>query len=978
VAAFEAFSQAMDCEVVSFAGLDSGRLPDRGRCFVAICTIEKANALVNTLLADGREGELRCFVVDELHMVGEEGRGPVLEAMLTKMMLRAPRCQIVGMSATLPNLPELAAWLDAELYSSDFRPVVLKQYLRVGGGPGKVKGKASLVDDKGCFVREIPSPPDDREGVALLVNEVVPDHGCLVFCPSKTACGGTAKWLAERLGQRAKDAKKAQRAMLLRELAAASSHGAAGPDAALQTVLAGVACHHAGLMAEERKLIEAAYRNRVLCVVCCTSTLAAGVNLPARRVVIKNPYTGPVFLTKSRYLQMSGRAGRAGLDTLGESFLVCSDKDTQRCLQLMKRPVEALESKLLVDEAMERAVLDCLTTQTATTVAGLKRFLTRSLLNVFELKKSPPPPPPSPPPEKTEKPADEQPEAGERAADPKATGSEESAPAARPKALRQEEQATGRPDFPDEVEEQLREVEEMVAAWAGVLDVQTPGGRANPAPTAATDAAGGALGATGRDQTVATAGASRPGLQQNLPANPGLQQNLPANPGLQQNLPANPGLQQNLPANPGLQQNLPANPGLQQNLPANPGLQQNLPANPGLQQNLPANPGLQQNLPANPGLQQNLPANPGLQQNPPADDPAGDVGVKKERPQTAPPGGGGAGPGSCLLAESAWRLAAAILKKLADGRFLRVGRPGGEGADDAEAASIEDLLEDGASVLQCTTFGATAFKSGFTSSEATRLRREFRELQENGLVLADDLHMLYHLTPVKSVWGWRLDWERFGKILSGLPPLKRRIAGMVGVSEPFVLQKSAFLSVGQNTASFDEYTCRRFYLALTLTELLNEVPVPDVAAKYGVEKGWLQNVQINSALFCNMMVGFTESMAWSSLQVTMQSYVKRIGCGVRADCAHLTEIPGVQAGRARCLWNAGFKDIGKIAKADPAVLAAKVQQISTRPGKANQAAKFFGQGVAVRVVAAAKVLLAQKVEEKRKELEILEESNAGP
>lgn len=151
-----------------------------------------------------------------------------------------------------------------------------------------------------------------------------------------------------------------------------------------KTIPYGVAYHHSGLTVDERRLIEDAYRAGVLCVICCTSTLAAGVNLPAQRVIIRSPYVGKDFLTQSRYKQMIGRAGRAGFDVQGESFLIMSRKDKERVHDLIDSPMtDAITSMHLNDcYGLRNLILSSIALKIATTVKGLRRLVRQTFFAV--------------------------------------------------------------------------------------------------------------------------------------------------------------------------------------------------------------------------------------------------------------------------------------------------------------------------------------------------------------------------------------------------------------------------------------------------------------------------------------------------------------------------------------------------------------------------------------------------------------------
>ncbi|CAL4128413.1 unnamed protein product, partial [Meganyctiphanes norvegica] len=169
---------------------------------IAVCTIEKANNLINRLLEAGKLNKLGMIVVDELHMLGDSHRGYLLELMLTKVLFMSSAqkeqpesqesgIQIIGMSATLPNLSLLAEWLKGQLYHTDFRPVPLTMNIKLGN---------SIYDADMKKIRElIPEHTvkgDSDQLIQLCLETVLEGFSVLVFCPSKAWCEKLAESVA--------------------------------------------------------------------------------------------------------------------------------------------------------------------------------------------------------------------------------------------------------------------------------------------------------------------------------------------------------------------------------------------------------------------------------------------------------------------------------------------------------------------------------------------------------------------------------------------------------------------------------------------------------------------------------------------------------------------------------------------------------------------------------------------------------------
>ncbi|KAG8014817.1 DNA polymerase theta [Nibea albiflora] len=395
---------------------------------MAVCTIEKANSLINRLIEEDSMSLLGMVVVDELHMVGDSGRGYLLELLLTKIRYIAQKqnttgslsegVQIIGMSATLPNLSLLAGWLGAELYQTDYRPVPLQEHLKVG---------CSIYDKSLSVVRQF-TPAlhikgDDEHIVSLCYETVMEGHSVLLFCPSKNWCEKLADSIArefynlrraDRQGEAEPQPVSLDQDGLV-DVVAQLRRTPAGLDPILQrTVPWGVAFHHAGLTFDERDVLEGAFRQGMVRVLAATSTLSSGVNLPARRVIIRTPTFNGHLLDPLTYKQMAGRAGRKGVDTTGmegrrggkrfdvsllaslfcrfvcplsgESVLVCKEAERQKGMSLLRGALQPISSCLVrregegVTTSMLRAILEIIVGGVASTPLDVRLYASCSLL----------------------------------------------------------------------------------------------------------------------------------------------------------------------------------------------------------------------------------------------------------------------------------------------------------------------------------------------------------------------------------------------------------------------------------------------------------------------------------------------------------------------------------------------------------------------------------------------------------------------
>ena len=277
--------------------------------------------------------DIDCVVIDEVHLLDSDKRGAVLEVTVSRLRrLQDPR--IVALSATMPNVEDVAAWLDAPAettyeFGDDYRPVDLETGVKT-----YTHGSNAFADKYRRLYRALDlAEPHVRE-----------DGQALVFVSSRQDTVQAAKKARDEITDR--DIPVDTRGDYDFHTDAAELSN----DTLRQSVLDGVGFHHAGLGKGDRDRVERWFKEGRIKLLFSTSTLAWGVNLPARCVIIRDtkyhdPLEGETDISPLDVLQMLGRAGRPGYDDVGYGWVVCDRGDADRYRRLLREGKE-IESRL--------------------------------------------------------------------------------------------------------------------------------------------------------------------------------------------------------------------------------------------------------------------------------------------------------------------------------------------------------------------------------------------------------------------------------------------------------------------------------------------------------------------------------------------------------------------------------------------------------------------------------------------------------
>lgn len=274
------------------------------------------------------------FLIDEVHIL-RESRGATLEAIVSRMKTYGAKVRFIALSATIPNSEDVATWLGRnhactheparrEVFGEECRPVKLQKF---------VYG----------FDSKMPDYPFDSFLKGQLWKHIgmhSQNTPLLIFCMTRKSCHDAAEELAQEWSQRQPSARlwpePIKRIPVL--------------DAKLQQLVqSGVAFHHAGLDLDDRIAVQRGFEQGALSVICCTSTLAVGINLPCHTVVLKGTvgYQDGQLCEYSdlEIMQMLGRAGRPQFGTSAVAIILTRFRNKKRYEDLASGQ-QTLESTL--------------------------------------------------------------------------------------------------------------------------------------------------------------------------------------------------------------------------------------------------------------------------------------------------------------------------------------------------------------------------------------------------------------------------------------------------------------------------------------------------------------------------------------------------------------------------------------------------------------------------------------------------------
>lgn len=316
------------------------------------------NMLYNTNFGKVKDNlkDVKYVVLDEVHYMNDEQRGTVWEE---SIIYCPPSVQIIALSATVANSKQLCDWINTvhsgtEHVYTDFRPVPLRYYYFDSSKPteilplltpeGRLNKKIKPEKKMSFHSRQAKRQNTVKDVINVLhKKEMLP---AIFFTFSRKKCDENME-KCSNLNLITNEEAKLIRDEINEFL---KDHTYLENNKNLEYLYNGIASHHAGLLPAWKLLVERLFQKGLIKVVFATETLAAGINMPARTTVIsaisKRTDSGHRMLTANEFLQMSGRAGRRGMDKIGYVVIMGTQfQSPDEVAGLVKSSSNPLESR---------------------------------------------------------------------------------------------------------------------------------------------------------------------------------------------------------------------------------------------------------------------------------------------------------------------------------------------------------------------------------------------------------------------------------------------------------------------------------------------------------------------------------------------------------------------------------------------------------------------------------------------------------
>jgi len=354
---------------------------------LVITTYEKLDALL--IKNPDLIKEIGLVVVDELQTIGDEERGVSLEMLLTKLVKMEFSPQVIGLSATALNANEIAEWLNADIVQTEKREVELREGI-LYTGKKQLKFRNYILEEGDFLYKELNTGNFGIEKGLKVQNyerliELSKKEQIIIFVSTRKKAEDLALEIAKR-------SPSANNIIKWIEQLDSIIESTPSTQKLKKCIMNGVAFHHAGLLPEEKRIVERAFEEGDVRIVVSTSTLGTGVNTPAKTVLILfTKFWNGTSIKKRDYKNMAGRAGRIRYhDDFGRSILLAStEKDFEmHWNEFIDAKPEKIESWIPKKDNIESSILSLVALGVCKTIEDVNKFIDNTFFGYTYYKKA--------------------------------------------------------------------------------------------------------------------------------------------------------------------------------------------------------------------------------------------------------------------------------------------------------------------------------------------------------------------------------------------------------------------------------------------------------------------------------------------------------------------------------------------------------------------------------------------------------------